>query len=219
MTNWTSPIDLYCERMDASFWSEPINAATNAAFLVAALFVWRLHSQPSSMFAVLIALIGLGSFAFHTWANRLTAVMDVAAIALYLIAFAYCIPHQWNKRSKVISIGSILFLFACIAICSLMVSSMKASFALLPSGLYLGAWLALFAFTGITQKVNSTAARWLWIAVAIFPGSLLLRQLDIVWCDTAGGTHWLWHLLNAIVLWACARGICQKGTRSKSQDS
>lgn len=155
MTNRTSPIDLYFERMDASFWSEPINAATNAAFLVAALFVWRLRSQPSNIFAVLIALIGLGSFAFHTWANRLTAVMDVAVIALYLIAFAYCMPHQWNKRSKLISIGSILFLFACIAVSSFIASGMKASFAWFPSGLYLGAWLALFAFTAITQKINS----------------------------------------------------------------
>jgi len=202
--------------MDASFWSEPINAVTNAAFFVAALFVWRLRSQHSSIFAVLIALIGLGSFAFHTWANRLTAVMDVAAIGLYLIAFAYCIPHQWNKRSKLISIGSILFLFASIAISSFIVSGMKASFAWLPSGLYLGAWLALLVYAGATQKVNPIAGRWLWIAVAIFPESLLFRQLDVVWCDTAGGTHWLWHLLNAVVLWASAKGLCQKGERYKA---
>lgn len=213
VTNWTTPIDLYCERMDASLWSEPINAITNAAFIIAAVFVWRLRSQPSRLFAILIALIGLGSFAFHTWANRLTAVMDVAAIGLYLIAFAYCIPGQWNKRSKLISISSILFLFACIAISSFTVSGMKASFAWLPSGLYLGAWLALLAYTSITQKVNPIAAHWLWIAVVIFPGSLLFRQLDVVWCDTTGGTHWLWHVLNAAVLWASARGLCQKGIR------
>jgi hypothetical protein len=34
--NWSTPIDLYCERTDASFWAEPANALTNAAFLIAA---------------------------------------------------------------------------------------------------------------------------------------------------------------------------------------
>lgn len=210
MTNWTQPIDMYCERMDAGFWAEPVNALTNAAFFVAALLVWRLQSKPSTVFAVLIALIGLGSFAFHTWANRMTAVMDIAAIGLYLIAFAYCIPRQWNRHSRLISSASILFLFACITLSSLIVSNMKVSFPWLPSGLYLGAWLALTTYASITQKQHPSAARWLWIAVVIFPSSLLFRQIDNAWCELTGGTHWLWHVLNAIVLWASANGISQK---------
>ena len=43
-TDWTAPIDAYCERVDASFWSEPVNALSNAAFLVArrsAFARWR----------------------------------------------------------------------------------------------------------------------------------------------------------------------------------
>jgi hypothetical protein len=210
MTNWTQPIDIYCERMGAGFWAEPINALTNSAFFVAALLVWRLQSKLSTVFAVLIVLIGLGSFAFHTWANRMTAVMDIAAIGLYLIAFAYCISNQWNRHSRFISSASILFLFVCITLSSLIVNNMKMSFTWLPSGLYLGAWLALTAYAGITQKENPNAARWLWIAVVIFPCSLLLRQLDNAWCDATGGTHWLWHVLNAVVLWSSTRGLCQK---------
>lgn len=38
--DWRSHIDAYCERIDPGFWSEPINALTNLAFLVAALWVW-----------------------------------------------------------------------------------------------------------------------------------------------------------------------------------
>lgn len=29
---WFEAVDGYCERVDAAFWSEPINAVTNAAF-------------------------------------------------------------------------------------------------------------------------------------------------------------------------------------------
>jgi len=37
--DWSAPIDLYCERTDASFWAEPANALTNAAFLIAAALI------------------------------------------------------------------------------------------------------------------------------------------------------------------------------------
>jgi hypothetical protein len=32
----TQAVDIYCERTDASFWSEPLNAATNIFFIAAA---------------------------------------------------------------------------------------------------------------------------------------------------------------------------------------
>ena len=32
--------------VDAAFWSEPINAVTNAAFLIAALWAWRRPDLP-----------------------------------------------------------------------------------------------------------------------------------------------------------------------------
>jgi len=38
-------IDNYCERIDPSFWSEPVNAMTNLAFIVAALA--RMLHQPN----------------------------------------------------------------------------------------------------------------------------------------------------------------------------
>ena len=38
---WFEAVDGYCERVDAAFWSEPINAVTNAAFLIAAIWAWR----------------------------------------------------------------------------------------------------------------------------------------------------------------------------------
>ena len=35
--SWFEPIRAYCERTDASFWSEPLNAISNGAFLIAAV--------------------------------------------------------------------------------------------------------------------------------------------------------------------------------------
>src|ERR1700724_1536760 len=41
---WSTPVHLYCERMAVGFWAEPVNAATNVAFLVTAFCAfarWR----------------------------------------------------------------------------------------------------------------------------------------------------------------------------------
>ena len=40
--DWFRAVNCYCERTDASYWSEPLNALSNAAFLAAAWLAWRL---------------------------------------------------------------------------------------------------------------------------------------------------------------------------------
>jgi len=215
MNTWFSSVDLYCERLDASFWAEPINAISNLSFIVVGFFLWRLRTPRSSQMAFLVILIGLGSFSFHTFANRLTGLLDVLAIALYLVAFAFLIPKQWSKNSLLIQLASVLMLIVSIVLAQLLISYLKPTLPWLPSGMYLGAWLALIMFAFVTQYTNKAAARFLWLAVIVFPASLLSRQLDLPFCDSIGGSHWLWHLLNGLTLFLSSYGLCLK--RSKFQ--
>src|SRR5262249_61129731 len=73
---WSTPIDLYCERVTPSFWAEPLNALSNIAFLVAAhaaYDLWRRGGKGDPAFLPLIfvvAVVGLGAFAFFTFATR-----------------------------------------------------------------------------------------------------------------------------------------------------
>ena len=158
--------------------------------------------------AILMILIGLASFSFHTFANRLTGLLDVLAIALYLVAFAFLIPKQWSRNSLLIQLGSVLMLIVSIVLTQSLMSYLKPALPWLPSGMYLGAWLALIVYALITQCSNMPAARFLWLAVIVFPISLLSRQLDMPLCDLIGGSHWLWHLLNGLTLFLSAYGLC-----------
>ena len=218
MNTWLSSVDIYCERLDASFWAEPINAISNLSFIVAGFFLWRLRTPRSSLMAVLVILIGLGSFSFHTFANRLTGLLDVLAIALYLVVFAFLIPKQWSKNSLWIQLGSTLLLIISMVLAQLLMSYVKPALPWLPSGMYLGAWITLIMFALITQYSNKAAARFLWLAVIVFPASLLSRQLDMPLCDSIGGSHWLWHLFNGLTLFLSSYGLCL-GRRSKSRRS
>jgi hypothetical protein len=215
MNTWFNSVDIYCERLDASFLAEPINAISNLSFIAAGFFLWRLRSSRSKLMAILIILIGLGSFSFHTFANRLTGLLDVLAIALYLVAFAFMIPKQWSRNSILIQLGSVLLLILSIVLAQLLISHLKPALPWLPPGVYLGAWLALIIFTLVTQYSNPSAARFLWMAIIVFPFSLLSRQIDMPFCDSIGGSHWLWHLLNGLALFLSSYGLCLR--RSKFQ--
>jgi hypothetical protein len=216
MSTWFNSVDIYCERLDASFWAEPINAISNLSFIVAGLFLWRLRSPRSALMTILMILIGLGSFSFHTYANRLTGLLDVLAIALYLVAFSYLIPKQWSRNSLLIQVGSLLLLIVSIVLAHLLMNHLKPALPWLPPGIYLGAWLALLIYALVTQHSNKPAARFLWLAVIVFPFSLLSRQLDMLLCDSLGPTHWLWHLINSLTLYWSSYGLCIE-RHSKSQ--
>jgi hypothetical protein len=216
MSTWFNSVDIYCERLDVSFWAEPINAISNLSFIVAGLFLWRLRSPRSALMTILMILIGLGSFSFHTYANRLTGLLDVLAIALYLVAFSYLIPKQWSRNSLLIQVGSLLLLIVSIVLAHLLMNHLKPALPWLPPGIYLGAWLALLIYALVTQHSNKQAARFLWLAVIVFPFSLLSRQLDMLLCDSIGPTHWLWHLLNSLTLYWSSYGLCIE-RHSKSQ--
>lgn len=166
--------------------------------------------------AILLILIGLGSFSFHTFANRLTGLLDVLAIALYLISFAYLIPKQWSWSSRWTPIGSVIALFILIALCQLAMNAVKPVLPWAPPGMYLGAWSALLLYAVMTQYSNPIAARFLWLAVLVFPFSLLSRQLDLPLCDSGYSTHWLWHVLNGVTLYLTSYGLCQRTDQTRN---
>ena len=99
--DWTAQIDAYCERTDAGYWSEPLNAVTNAAFLVAAFVMWRrVRRQGLALPLVLVGLlaaIGIGSYLFHTHATRWAATADTTPIGLFILTYLYAANrHFWG---------------------------------------------------------------------------------------------------------------------------
>src|SRR5580704_4745192 len=91
--DWSQPIDLYCERTDAAFWSEPVNAVSNVAFLIAAAaaFVrWRRGDRgdwPALALIGVVTAVGIGSFTFHTVATRGAVLADVVPIAVFIYGY------------------------------------------------------------------------------------------------------------------------------------
>jgi 4-amino-4-deoxy-L-arabinose transferase-like glycosyltransferase len=203
---WSEPLSIYCERADASFWAEPVNALTNLAFLVAAgaaYLAWRRSEERDRFALALIGVtlaIGAGSFAFHTLATRGAVLLDVIPIAIFV--YGYLLFGL--RRIFCLAARPALAIVAGFAITSQAFAYALPAGTLNGSGEYLPPLAALMA-VGLSAR-SITQRRLILSAGAIFTCSLFLRTVDREACALFPlGTHFLWHLLNAAVLYLLLR--------------
>ncbi len=205
-------IDAYCERLSAAFWAEPINALTNLAFLFAAYLLFqRLRGSgdtPALVLTALIAIIGIGSFLFHTYATGWAALTDVLPIALFIVfAVGLGLKRRFGLETQPAALGAVIFLFGCILMMfsRLMVIVPNGSAAYLPAL----AMLIIFA-VALTIRRNEFAVFFV-VAAPVFAVSLFLRTIDLPLCHhVPSGTHFAWHVLNAITLYLVTWGLTRE---------
>lgn len=195
------PIDSYCERVSAAYWAEPVNALTNAAFVVAAVVMWRRTAglPLGRALSAVLAAIGVGSWLFHTQANGLTAAMDVAPILGFILIYVYAATRDFLGLSRWWAAGAVL---AFVPYAALMVPVFAALMPVLGSSAgYAPVPLLILGYAAFLWRRARATARGMVVGAAILVVSLTFRTLDGPLCDVVPfGTHFLWHLLNALML-------------------
>jgi hypothetical protein len=193
----TDYVDGYCERVGPGLWGEPLNSLSNLAFLIAAVLVWRLAKgdRTRRLLAGLIGLIFVASTVFHLVAARWAAVGDSVAILVFMLVYAVLFARRyWNPRHAWLAAPAFL--------------ALSVGTTLLGGGLYLGALIGLGVFAAVLAFERDTHWTHFAVAGAIFALSLSLRGLDRDVCDyVPAGTHFLWHLLNGVVLYLVSRAL------------
>jgi hypothetical protein len=225
---WTDHVFRYCERgFDTGLWAEPLNALSNGAFFVVAALAAARMARPlppgapaSGSLAVrfihpmiaLVALIGVGSFLFHTAATRWAQLADVlpigAFILLYLIFALRCMAGLSGVK-VMLGLAALIAAFAAsMAFCPSAMSGGSGRAACLNDTLgYAPALAALFAVAVLLRRRSHPAAGRLLLAAAVLLLSMVMRTIDLDQCSVltlegrALGSHFLWHLLNALVLY------------------
>jgi hypothetical protein len=212
--SFTGRVDVYCERTDPGFWSEPLNAVSNLAFLIAALLLWRFlaragGSEGPAGGAVqalpwLLGLVGVCSFLFHTRATVWAGLADQLAILLYGGVFLYAFLRQAVRAPAAASLaGAAAFCVASYATTRVL----PASF-LNGSGAYFPYLAGLAAMGMFLRAVRVAAWRGFALGTGLFCTSLALRTIDEAVCGAFPlGTHFAWHLLNAMVLLILAQAL------------
>jgi peptidoglycan/LPS O-acetylase OafA/YrhL len=145
---WSTPIDLYCERVTPAFWAEPLNALSNIAFLIAAYAafdLWRREGKGDPVILALIvvvAVVGLGSFAFHTLATGGAMLLDVTPIGVFIYGYFLLALRRFLQLSWPIALLSLAGFIAL----SLALASYVPREVLNGSSGYLPALAALIGF-------------------------------------------------------------------------
>jgi len=203
VNDWNQFVDAYCERLEPGFWGEPLNAVTNLAFIVAAAVAWRglgNRSMPiARLLAVLLLGIGIGSFLFHTFATRWSASLDVLFIALFVIVYFHAANRYYLAMRPIPAILMLALLFVYIPAAGWLIS------VLLPfiggSSVYAGIALLIMIYGVVLWKRMPDVSRGLLAGAGILCVSISFRMLDDPLCSMIPtGTHFMWHLLNAVML-------------------
>ena len=206
-----APLLLYCERLGPGLWAEPLNAVSNLAFFGFAWKLWRENrgGEPRiaarlRLLAGLIALVGAASLTFHTLATRWANLLDVGFIGIFNVAYLVIFLReiaQWPRPGALAAAAGFVLLD-------------RAGAMLLPAGLlngsgfYLPALATLAALTAYALRSAPAAGRMMLAAALVLLVSLAARTLDRSLCDGwPWGTHFVWHLLNAWVLYRLARAL------------
>lgn len=193
--DWSVQVDGYCERVDFTFWGEPINALTNAAFIVAAILVSRRAVGIGRLLTLLLFLIGVGSFLFHTYATRWAGMADTLPILLFILVYLFAVHRdliglRWYWA--VLATAG-FFPFAAVVVPLLMripFFEVSAPYWTVP---------ILLMFYGAVM--GGETRRGFWIGAAILSVSLSFRSVDETVCAAVPfGTHFMWHILNAVML-------------------
>ena len=216
---WSTPIDLYCERVTPSFWAEPVNALSNLAFLIAAYSafdLWRREGKGDPAILTLIVIVvavGLGSFAFHTLATRRAMLLDVAPIGLFIYGYFQLALRRFLLLSWPVSLA----LLAGFVVLSLALASYVPREVLNGSSGYFPALAALIVLGWLSR--GHAVGQAMLVAAGLFVVSLIFRIVDLDGCAVWPlGTHFLWHVLNATVLYAVLRGAIAERQHPLSQE-
>jgi hypothetical protein len=202
-------IDIYCERLMPGLWAEPLNAITNLSFFVAAFFAYSLARDKnaldwrSGLLIGLMAGMGIGSTLFHTFATLWAMLSDVLPILFYQICFIvlynrYVIGLKcW--RGVIILAGFFIAMWV----------SMQLPREWLNGSLEYAPALLFVTGFAVYHVRHARAERWgLLMAAGVFLISLTFRSFDMQACPVVPfGTHFIWHILNGLVLYLCTRAF------------
>jgi hypothetical protein len=203
--DWLKPLDEYCERVEPGVWAEPLNAFSNLAFLFAALLAFQMCRQQSAgrgafWLTGLVAAVGVGSFLYHTFANLWSMFADIIPIYLFQISLVVLYGAAFADlyaKPKSAGVTIVLLFFVALTFVFFKVPREIAngSFA------YASSLITLILLAICQYYSSDRRSTTLLLASALFALAIVFRTMDDVVCHHFQlGTHFLWHGMNAVVL-------------------
>ena len=189
----------YCERTSLAVFSEPLNLFTNLCFIISSILLLLNKSIKDKKYALLVFLIGFGSILFHSIPNKLTGFLDILFIIFFILYYIFYLYKKLNIKTYFSALISITFIIFCFIFGSYFTNTLLGSSSFyLPIIFHL---IILYLYFLFNRKIYKHYNLFLYISI-LFSCSFLLRSFDLYLCKNfLIGTHFMWHILNAMVLY------------------
>ena len=208
-----------CERAAHGPLEEPLNMLSNMLFFVVAIailryyrthpdlkgkWIWDLH-----VLTILIVVIGVGSSVFHAYPSPLSELFDIIPIVAFILLFFTSIIVRIGKTN---AFQTIICLMAFASTTHFFVTQFPN--ALNDSIGYLSSMGALVMIAIYLNMKRRPSSQQFLLAALLGVVSLFFRSVDNGVCETIPfGTHFLWHSLNAALIYVVMKQLVRNVNR------
>jgi Ceramidase len=208
-----------CERHAEGMLSEPLNTLSNLAFLTVAVAIYRYYKSNEDIalkriydvqvMTFLIFIIGINSIIFHTNPTPVTELMDTIPIVMFILIYFVSVIFRIGKCTR---FQAAVCFTAFVGFSHVLVHQFPR--ALNDSIGYLSSMIALIVIALYLHLRARPSSQYFMLAAIIGVVSLFCRAIDKEVCSVwPYGTHFLWHLCNATLLYILMKQIIRNVNR------
>lgn len=208
-----------CERSSPDWWAEPLNTLSNLGFLIVAVAMYRFYKRHEDIeqrwildiqvLTFLTFIIGINSMIFHTFPSPTTELMDTIPIVMFIMIYFVSIIFRIGRVGL---FQGIICLVAFVGFSHILVHQFPR--ALNDSIGYLSSMIALIVIAFYLQLRKRPSSQHFMLAAMLGVISLFCRAIDRAVCDIVPtGTHFLWHVLNATLMYILLKQLVRNVNR------
>lgn len=209
-----------CERQQPdNMFAEPLNVLSSIGFFIAAFLIFnkcRNHPEIKNerkldihVLNILMVAIGCGSIIFHMAPSHYTELLDITFIVIFINLFFFSFLVRIAKlKIYQIVVTYLAFTGSTHMLVSQFPNAMNDSIAYLSS-----VFTVVFIAFYLRIKRRSGSSDFM-LAAVLGLISLFFRSIDNYVCDQIRmGTHFMWHSLNAFVMYLLMKQLVRSINR------
>ncbi|MFZ1340857.1 MAG: hypothetical protein WAS26_17595 [Paracoccaceae bacterium] len=205
------PLYLYCERTGPGLLGEPVNFLASFAFVLVARSIWRM-AEASGLLRLMAGLTFLlcpGGLYLHSLPSAAALAANLVAILALILVYFYGLNRHVVGLAPAMAVVCALLILPFAAVSLPLIGLIRGAAS---SAAYLALPILLLGYSAALRPEMPATARGLLVAALIMLSAIILRSIDLPLCGVwPWGTHFLWIMGAALLLWQLAHVYRQHG--------
>jgi hypothetical protein len=208
-----------CERNSPHWLAEPLNVLSSFAFMFVAVWIYRYYHRHEDLerkwiwdihaLTFLCFIIGFNSVLFHAFPSPTTELLDTLTIVMFIVIYFWSVLFRIGRCNP---FQATVCFVAFVGFSHILVAQFPN--ALNDSIGYLSSMLALIVIAVYLHLKARPSSQHFMLAAIVGVCSLFCRAIDRAVCPMLPiGSHFLWHTLNATLLYILLKQIIRNVNR------